>query len=89
MITGGETDPQSDPLQPPDVDSDPTLSCLGATLKSMPMGLPFDAIVQFGALTWTAASWNVTGPAAAKTHGTFAGVTTLATACALIVTYRS
>ena len=89
MITGGETDPQSDPLQPPDVDSDPTLSCLGATLKSMPIGVPFDAIPQFGALTWTAASWNVTGPAAAKTHGTFAGVTTLATAWAPMLTVES
>jgi hypothetical protein len=50
----------------------------------MPIGVPFDAIPQFGALTWTAASWNVIGPESAKAHGSFAGVTTLATACALI-----
>ena len=55
-------------------------------MKSMPIGLPFDAIPQFGALTWTAASWNVTGPLAAKTHGRNFGVITTATACALIVT---
>ena len=80
------TDPQSDPLQPPAVDSDPTLSWAGATLKSMPIGLPFDAIEQFGALTRTDASWNVTGPLSANVHGKKVGFITRATACAVIVT---
>lgn len=53
----------------------------------MPIGVPFDAIPQFGALTWTAASWNVTGPESAKAHGSFFGWPTLATACAVIVTF--
>jgi hypothetical protein len=55
----------------------------------MPIGVPFDAIAQFGALTWTAASWNVTGPLSAKAHGRIFGVLTLATAWAPMLTVES
>jgi hypothetical protein len=52
VITGGTTELQYDPLQPPAVESDPTVNVLlGAVWKLMPIGVPFEAIPQFGALT--------------------------------------
>jgi hypothetical protein len=87
VITGGTTESQNDPLQPPAVDRDPTFN-VGWFWKLMPIGVPFDASPQFGALSVTAASWNVIGPFSAKAHGSFAGVTTLATACAWTTTFR-
>jgi hypothetical protein len=84
------TDPQSDPdpapPQLPGVDIDPTLSVLGATWKLKPIGTPFDAIPQFGALITFAASWNVTGPLSDKTHGFTTCVLMLAIACTLTMT---
>jgi hypothetical protein len=83
------TDAQSDatPVQLPDVDIDPTVyGVLGATLKLKPIGAPFDAIPQLGALSVADASWNVTGPVSDKAHGRCVGVFMVATACTLTVT---
>ena len=76
-----ETLPHSEasPLQPPAVDIDPTTGGVLRLWKSKPVGVPFDASPQFGAVTVTEESWNVIGPESDRRHGSFSGCLTIRT----------